>query len=209
MSSGKLEVVLGNAKGLEDQNWLTSMNPYVVITCRNQEKESSVASGEGSEPEWNETFVFTISHDVEEITLKIMDKDTFSSDDFVGEATIPLHEVLREGEVPIRSYNVVKNEEYCGEIKIGLTFTAGSGSDGGSDEEEHGGRRKSRSHHRGSDEEEEYGGRKQSRDHSRRSDEEEYGGRRQSRDDYNGSDEDNSGRHRRSRDDDYGGSNED
>ncbi|XP_047254004.1 elicitor-responsive protein 3-like isoform X1 [Capsicum annuum] len=125
MSSGTLEVFLENAKGLEEQNWLTSMNPYVVITCRTQEKESGVASGEGSAPEWNETFVFTISGDVEEITLKIMDKNTFSSDDFVGEATISLHEVLREGEVSARSYNVVKDEEYCGEIKLGLTFTSG------------------------------------------------------------------------------------
>ncbi|XP_059302834.1 elicitor-responsive protein 3-like [Lycium ferocissimum] len=208
MPSGTLEVLLENAKGLEDQNWLTSMNPYVVITCRTQEKESSIASGEGSEPEWNETFIFTIGHDTEEITLKIMDNDTFSSDDFVGEATIPLHEVLREGEVPTRSYNVVKDEEYCGEIKLGLTFTAGSGSGRGSDDEEYGGRRKSRA--RGSDEEEEYGGRRHSRDHSRGSDEDNSGRPRKSRDhDYSGSDEDKYGGHRRSRVHDKGGDEED
>ncbi|PHT70075.1 Elicitor-responsive protein 3 [Capsicum annuum] len=153
---------------------------------------------EGSAPEWNETFVFTISGDVEEITLKIMDKNTFSSDDFVGEATISLHEVLREGEVSARSYNVVKDEEYCGEIKLGLTFTSGSGSHRGSRDEEYGGRRKSRHDFGGSDEED-YGGCRKSRHDSGGSEEEEkYGGRRKSRHDSGGSEEKEYGGRRKS-----------
>ncbi|XP_004248567.1 16 kDa phloem protein 2-like isoform X1 [Solanum lycopersicum] len=213
MPSGTLEVFLVNAKGLEDQNWLTSMNPYVILTCRTQEKESSVASGEGTNPEWNETFVFTISGDVEEITLRIMDKDTLSSDDFVGEAKIPLREVLREGEVSERAYNVVKDEEYSGEIKLSLTFKSESGSCRGGDEEGYSGRRnKSRNDSRGSDEEEYGGGHRKSRNDSGGSDEEEYGGRRKSRNDSGGSDEEDYGRRRRSSDrrrgsdeDNYGG----
>lgn len=47
-----------------------------------------VDAGGGSEPEWNETFVFTISDASTELFLKIMDKDTFSADDFLGEATL-------------------------------------------------------------------------------------------------------------------------
>lgn len=43
--------------------------------------------GKGSEPEWNETFVFTISEGASELTLKILDSDNGSGDDFVGEAT--------------------------------------------------------------------------------------------------------------------------
>lgn len=45
-----------------------------------------VFAGQGTEPEWNETFVFTISGGVTELSLKIMDKDNFSSDDYLGEA---------------------------------------------------------------------------------------------------------------------------
>ncbi|WMV49448.1 hypothetical protein MTR67_042833 [Solanum verrucosum] len=223
MPSGTLEVFLVNAKGLEDQNWLTSMNPYVILTCRTQEKESGVASGEGTDPEWNETFVFTISSDVEEITLRIMDKDTLSSDDFVGEATIPLHEVLREGEVSERAYNVVKDEDYCGEIKLSLTFTsetqAGKLQSSGHEPDElinsstpllpllfQTPKTKSGSH-RGNHEEE-YGGRRKSRHDSRGSDEEEYGGgRRKSRNDSGGSDEEEYGGRRKSRND-SGGSDE-
>lgn len=43
-------------------------------------------SGKGTEPEWNENFVFTVSGGVSELKLKIMDSDTGTSDDFVGEA---------------------------------------------------------------------------------------------------------------------------
>lgn len=42
---------------------------------------------EGSIPTWNETFMFTISEGVTELKIKIMDKDTFTADDFVGEVT--------------------------------------------------------------------------------------------------------------------------
>jgi Ca2+-dependent lipid-binding protein len=46
-----------------------------------------IRAGKGTEPEWNENFVFTISDGVSELTLKIMDSDAGTSDDFVGEAT--------------------------------------------------------------------------------------------------------------------------
>lgn len=36
---------------------------------------------------------------------------------------IPLEAVYTEGSIPPTLYNVVKDEHYCGEIKVGLTFT--------------------------------------------------------------------------------------
>ncbi|KAM1230513.1 hypothetical protein ACFX2I_040653 [Malus domestica] len=100
------------------------MDPYVFLTVKTQEKQSTVASGQGSVPEWNETFLFTVSDDVSELHLKIMEKDNFSADDFVGEATICLEPVFSEGSLPPTAYNVVnKDKEFCGEIKIRLTFT--------------------------------------------------------------------------------------
>ncbi|PKU64196.1 Elicitor-responsive protein 3 [Dendrobium catenatum] len=98
-----------------------NMDPYAILICRTQEQRSSTATGKGSEPEWNETFVFNVSDDVPELAIKLMDSDTFS-DDFVGEAKIPLEPLFSEGRIPPTVYNVVKDEEYRGEIKIGLTF---------------------------------------------------------------------------------------
>ncbi|KAA8522375.1 hypothetical protein F0562_013264 [Nyssa sinensis] len=147
MPRGTVEVLLVGAKGLENTDFLCNMDPYVIIICRTQEQKSSVASGKGTEPEWNENFVFTISDSVSELSIKIMDSDSGSEDDFVGQATIPLDPLFMEGNLPPTSYNVVKDEEYRGEIKVGLTFT----HQGGYDQESSG-------------QEESYGGWKESSD---------------------------------------------
>nr|GMD34786.1 elicitor-responsive protein 3 [Ipomoea batatas] len=122
MPQGTLEVVLVSAKGLENTDFLCNMDPYAILTCRTQEKKSSVASGKGSNPEWNETFLFNVSDGISELKIKIMDSDNIGSDDVVGEAVIPLESVLSEGSIPQQSYNVVKEENFCGEIRVALTF---------------------------------------------------------------------------------------
>ncbi|XP_023743621.1 elicitor-responsive protein 3 [Lactuca sativa] len=122
MPSGKLEVLLVSAKGLDDTDFFTKMDPYAIITCRTQEQKSNVAAGQGSSPEWNETFVFSVSGEVLELVIKIMDSDVISEDDFVGEAKIPLGTLFVEGNIPPTPYNVVVNDEFCGEIKVGLQF---------------------------------------------------------------------------------------
>ncbi|XP_073278405.1 elicitor-responsive protein 3-like [Primulina huaijiensis] len=122
MPRGTLEVLLVSAKGLDDTDFLSNMDPYAVVTCRTQEKKSSVAKGQGSSPEWNETFLFTVSSGVTEIRIKLMDSDNFSSDDFVGEAIIPLEPAFVVEAMPPAAYNVVKDEQYCGEIRVGLKF---------------------------------------------------------------------------------------
>ncbi|KAK1408845.1 hypothetical protein QVD17_40939 [Tagetes erecta] len=125
MPQGVLEVLLVSAKGLQNTDMLFNMDPYVIITYRTQEKKSTVASGKGSNPEWNETFLFDVtSNDSTDLKIKIMDKDSMSTDDFVGHASIPLDALFREGDIPAKSYSVMKDDAHCGEIRIGLNFTA-------------------------------------------------------------------------------------
>ncbi|KAF7002606.1 hypothetical protein CFC21_018077 [Triticum aestivum] len=119
MAQGTLEVLLVGAKGLENTDYLCNMDPYAVLKCTSQEQKSTVASGKGSDPEWNETFVFTVSENATELVIKLLDSDGGTDDDSVGEATIPLDGVYTEGSIPPTVYNVVKDEEYRGEIKIG------------------------------------------------------------------------------------------
>lgn len=48
-------------------------------------------AGEGGSPVWNEKFTFRVEYPGGEgqykLVLKIMDKDTFSADDFVGQTS--------------------------------------------------------------------------------------------------------------------------
>lgn len=52
---------------------------------------SLIKAGQGSKPEWNEKFTFKIEYPSVDgqykLILKLMDHDTFSSDDYLGEAT--------------------------------------------------------------------------------------------------------------------------
>ncbi|TQE04553.1 hypothetical protein C1H46_009860 [Malus baccata] len=111
MPLGTLEILLVEAKGLKNKDFLSvnKMDPYVIFTVKTQEKKSTVAK---------------VTDDVYELRLKIMDKDTFTKDDFVGEAIVPLEPLFADGRLPPTAYNVVnKDQEYRGEIIIGLTFT--------------------------------------------------------------------------------------
>uniref|UniRef100_A0ACD5YT80 Uncharacterized protein n=1 Tax=Avena sativa TaxID=4498 RepID=A0ACD5YT80_AVESA len=123
MVHGTLEVLLIGAKGLENTDYLCNMDPYAILKCRSQEQRSSIASGKGSNPEWNESFVFTVLDRATDLVIKLMDSDSGTADDFVGEATIPLEALYTEGSIPPTAYNVVKDEHYCGAIKVGLSFT--------------------------------------------------------------------------------------
>ncbi|KAI3847527.1 hypothetical protein MKW98_011044 [Papaver atlanticum] len=139
MPSGTLDVVLISAKGLENTDYLCNMDPYAVLTLRTQEKKSSVAAGKGSDPEWNESFVFTVSEGASELVIKLLDSDAGTEDDVVGEATIPLEPVFEGGSVPEAVYNVVKDQEYCGEIKLSLVFRSEESRGVGEEEETYGG----------------------------------------------------------------------
>ncbi|KAL6326740.1 hypothetical protein AAG906_010915 [Vitis piasezkii] len=134
MTIGMLEVLLLDARGLQDTDFLGGMDPYVLIQYKNQERKSSVARGEGGSPVWNEKFTFRVEYPGGEgqykLVLKIMDKDTFSADDFLGQASIYLEDLLALGvengkaELHPCKYRVVRTDQtYCGEIRVGINFT--------------------------------------------------------------------------------------
>ncbi|XP_004498695.1 elicitor-responsive protein 3-like [Cicer arietinum] len=122
MPRGTLEVILIGAKALRDTDFFKKMDPYVILTYRSQEHKSSVAKNAGSNPRWNESFLFTVCDNVSELNLRLMDEDTFTKDDLLGEAKIHLGAVIAERSIPESAYNVVKNENYCGEVRVALTF---------------------------------------------------------------------------------------
>ncbi|KAF7816438.1 elicitor-responsive protein 1 [Senna tora] len=134
MAIGLMEVLLVKAKGLHESDIFARMDPYVVIQYKGQERKSSVRHEEGSNPVWNEKFVFRAEYPGSghqfKLVLKIMDKDVFTADDFVGQAIIYVEDLLAIGvengsaELHPRKYNVVSaDQSYCGEIEVGITFT--------------------------------------------------------------------------------------
>ncbi|KAL9690669.1 hypothetical protein QQ045_011075 [Rhodiola kirilowii] len=121
MPRGTLEVLLVGAKGLKNTDHLKKSDPYAVLDVRSQVKKSSVASGQGSDPTWNETLLFTITDGLEELSIKLMDSDV-GDDDFVGELTIPLEPLFTGGNIPVKEYTVKRGDKEKGVIRIALSF---------------------------------------------------------------------------------------
>ncbi|KAD1189669.1 hypothetical protein E3N88_43182 [Mikania micrantha] len=90
-------------------------NPYA--TWLNYDQESK-----GSNPQWKETFLFDVSsRDSTDLKIKIMDSDGgMGADDFVASRWMLCFEM----EMFHQSHNIMKDDAYCGEIRIGLNFTA-------------------------------------------------------------------------------------
>uniref|UniRef100_A0ACD5W2K1 Uncharacterized protein n=1 Tax=Avena sativa TaxID=4498 RepID=A0ACD5W2K1_AVESA len=135
MGRGLLEVHLVDAKGLAGNDFLGKLDPYVVVQYRSQERKSSTARDEGRNPSWNEVFKFQISSTAanvqHKLVFRILDHDNFSSDDFLGEASINVTDLISIGvekgtsELKPAKYSVVAaDNSYHGEIRVGITFTA-------------------------------------------------------------------------------------
>ncbi|XP_002533151.2 16 kDa phloem protein 1 isoform X2 [Ricinus communis] len=145
MAIGTLEVELLNAKGLRGTDFLGKIDPYVIIHYRSQERKGSVARDDGGSPAWNEKLTFKVEYpgqgDDYKLIFNIMDHDTFSADDFIGQATIYVKDLLELGvengvaELQPRKYCVVQaDNSYCGEIQVGLNFTLKVEEDNGGEE---------------------------------------------------------------------------
>ncbi|CAO1944467.1 unnamed protein product [Urochloa humidicola] len=134
MGKGVLEVYLVDAKGLSGNDFLGKIDPYVIVQYRSQEHKSSVARDQGRNPCWNEVFKFQINSSAStahKLILRILDHDHFSSDDFLGEETIDVTDIISLGvergtyhQSAARHSVVLPDQTYHGEIKVGITFTA-------------------------------------------------------------------------------------
>ncbi|KAL5220696.1 hypothetical protein ABZP36_025409 [Zizania latifolia] len=140
--SGILEVHLVDAKGLSGKDFLGKIDPYVVVQYRSQERKSSVARDQGKNPRWNEVVKFQINSAAasrqHKLFFRLMDYDTFSRDDFIGEASINVTDLISLGmehgtwQMNEAKYRVVlADKTYHGEIKVALTFTAAKAQDHG------------------------------------------------------------------------------
>ncbi|KQK10522.1 elicitor-responsive protein 1 isoform X1 [Brachypodium distachyon] len=136
MGRGVLEVHLVDAKGLSGSDFLGKIDPYVIVQYRSQERKSSTArADQGRNPAWNEVFRFQINSSAANVQHKlffrIMDHDNFSSDDFLGEASVNVTDLISIGmergtsQLNAAKYSVVTaDNSYHGEIRFGITFTA-------------------------------------------------------------------------------------
>ncbi|KAL5710782.1 hypothetical protein ACHQM5_021306 [Ranunculus cassubicifolius] len=132
--NGILNIELLDARGLQDTEVIGKMDPYVLIQYKDQKLKSKVAKNQGSTPVWNDELSLVMQYPAEDedynLVMKIMDKETFSSDDFVGEARINLKELAvlgsRNGTAKLEpKYYGVAGEDrdvHGAEIQVAFVF---------------------------------------------------------------------------------------
>ncbi|GAB2272527.1 hypothetical protein Dimus_007350 [Dionaea muscipula] len=140
-AKGRLEVLLVDCKEIRNTRFLGKMSPYVIVRYGNQEHRSSVAKGQGRNPEWNETIEFQVDYPGDSVykyklVFLIMDKHKCCPDEVNGETKVYLEDAISLGmenkklEIHPSKYRVVlPNKKYAGEINVGITFTSNDYSD--------------------------------------------------------------------------------
>ena len=96
LSIGKLRVYLLEAHLTHDTETFGKMDPYVKMTCRDEEWKSSVADDAGKKPKWNNQFFDINVHYLgDDLHFKVFDDD-IGKDDMVGSGSTKLSALVHE-----------------------------------------------------------------------------------------------------------------
>ncbi|KAI3985131.1 hypothetical protein MKX01_027217 [Papaver californicum] len=112
---------------------MRGIDPYVLIKYKSNERESSVSRGmRRFQTSVERKVQFQVQYpndsggsDPYKLFFKVMDKDTFSDDDLIGQTDLLALGVEKgRAEIHPRKYSVVgSNQSYNGGIRVGLIFT--------------------------------------------------------------------------------------
>eukprot|EP00817_Percolomonadidae_sp_ATCC50343_P005671 CAMPEP_0117421960 /NCGR_PEP_ID=MMETSP0758-20121206/2908_1 /TAXON_ID=63605 /ORGANISM="Percolomonas cosmopolitus, Strain AE-1 (ATCC 50343)" /LENGTH=674 /DNA_ID=CAMNT_0005204319 /DNA_START=1385 /DNA_END=3406 /DNA_ORIENTATION=- len=100
--AGSLTVTMIGARSLGGKDLLSKVDPYARAYILNSQQEKITNSqktktiSKTQNPQWNETFKFMVKEAAsDQLVVEIYDADTFSKDDFLGIAHIPLNKVVK------------------------------------------------------------------------------------------------------------------
>ncbi|KAK2973276.1 hypothetical protein RJ640_017493 [Escallonia rubra] len=86
----KVNVVRGTNLAIRD---IMTSDPYVILSLGNQSVKTRVIKN-NLNPVWNEKLMLSIPESVPPLKLLVYDKDTFTPDDYMGEAEIDIQPLL-------------------------------------------------------------------------------------------------------------------
>ncbi|KAK4285380.1 hypothetical protein QN277_002086 [Acacia crassicarpa] len=86
----KVNVVKGTNLAVRD---VMTSDPYVILSLGHQSVKTRVIKN-NLNPVWNESLMLSIPHNIPPLKVHVYDKDTFSTDDFMGEAEIDIQPLL-------------------------------------------------------------------------------------------------------------------
>lgn len=79
-TSGKLRLTVLQAKLTRDTETFGKMDPYCVITYRQEKHKTQTKNNAGKTPVWNQTFDLDIKYIGDDIEITVLDEDITESD---------------------------------------------------------------------------------------------------------------------------------
>lgn len=91
---GSLQIKAQKGLLYKDTDFIGKMDPYVVIKYQKKLYFTETCKGGGKEPVWTKSFTLDIHSIDDEIQLFCYEKDWIMKDDKIGQATIPVRNLL-------------------------------------------------------------------------------------------------------------------
>lgn len=123
MPEGTLEVELLQAHELKDVETFGKSDPYALLSCGLQKQRSRTIHEGGSNPVWNQSFLFEIPDGISELDIALYDQERHGKDEAMGTLAIPLTKVYTERQVPPAKHKVqLPDGKFRGELELRLKF---------------------------------------------------------------------------------------
>uniref|UniRef100_A0A7S3EIM9 C2 domain-containing protein n=1 Tax=Rhodosorus marinus TaxID=101924 RepID=A0A7S3EIM9_9RHOD len=121
MAGGAIEGWVKSASGLIGPDLLDVPDPYCRVYLDDKQIMKTKHKKNDKSPVWNEKTGVTLTGERQKVRFEVMDKDTLSRDDFVGEAVLEMEEIESSGTVD-RSLPLIRKGKQVGVIFIAVNF---------------------------------------------------------------------------------------
>ena len=79
-TSGNLRLQVIEARLTRDTEFFSKMDPYTIISTRQQQFRTRTLNGAGKTPKWDQAFDIDVKYVGDDMTIKVMDEDVTASD---------------------------------------------------------------------------------------------------------------------------------
>lgn len=122
MSPGNLEVNVLDGTRLRETQVFGKQDPYCVVRVGETRDRTKTCTDGGSRPKWNERFNFTLAGHEQAMDLEVWNRNSMTSDSYIGAALVSLSEVFAAGSSNVQVTLKDKKGKNAGSVVLVLRF---------------------------------------------------------------------------------------